>query len=99
MSPIQATVSPDKRRHALKSSHARGIVAARAAVTLPPPPHFLLGRTATGLWAIRDDAARKAGLFCSRAAALRFAQTESRDVNVAVTFLPEGLELDLAAAA
>jgi hypothetical protein len=64
----------------------------------PGPPHFLLGRTAEGLWAIRDEAARKAGLFCSRAAALRFAQTESRNANVAVTYLPEGLELGLEAA-
>jgi hypothetical protein len=99
MSPTQVADAAGNRRHAVKARHGQRLVATRATGALTPPPHFLLGRTAAGLWAIRDDAARKAGLFCSRAAALRFAQTESRDVNVAVTFLPEGLELGLDAAA
>jgi len=56
-------------------------------------PYFLLGVNATGAWVIRETTGRRAGLFSSREAAIRFAREESVDGNFIIVYCPEGLEL------
>jgi len=57
-------------------------------------PYFLLGLSSTGAWVIRETTGRRAGLFATRQAAIRFAREESVDGNFAIVYCPEGLELD-----
>ena len=57
-------------------------------------PYFLLGLSSTGAWVIRETAGRRAGLFSSREAAIRFAREESVDGNFTIVHCPEGLELE-----
>jgi len=57
-------------------------------------PYFLLGLSATGAWVIRETTGRRAGLFSSRQAAIRFAREESLDGNFTIVHCPEGLELE-----
>jgi hypothetical protein len=57
-------------------------------------PYFLLGLSATGAWVIRETTGRRAGLFSSRQAAIRFAREESPDGNFTIVHCPEGLELE-----
>jgi hypothetical protein len=58
--------------------------------------YFLLGQNAQGMWVIRESTGRKAGMFRSRAAALRFARLESPD-DFAVVHVNETMEFDYAA--
>lgn len=65
-------------------------------------PYFLLGLNAVGAWVIRETTGRRAGLFRSREAAIKFARDESPDGNFTILHQPDGLELspaDLARAA
>lgn len=57
-------------------------------------PYFLLGRSSTGAWVIRETTGQRAGLFASRQAAIRFARQESLDGNFTIVHCPEGLELE-----
>lgn len=57
-------------------------------------PYFLLGRNAAGLWAIRETTDRKAGLFRTRKAAIKYARDETLDGNFTIVHLPDGLELE-----
>jgi hypothetical protein len=57
-------------------------------------PYFLLGLSSTGAWVIRETTGRRAGLFSSRQAAIRFAREESLDGNFTIVHCPEGLELE-----
>ena len=57
-------------------------------------PYFLLGRNSAGCWVIRETSGRRAGLFCSRAAAIWYARDESPDGNFTILHQPEGLELE-----
>jgi hypothetical protein len=57
-------------------------------------PFFLLGRDRTGAWVIRETSGRLAGLFCSRAAAQRYARQESAEGDFSIVECPNGLELD-----
>jgi len=57
-------------------------------------PSFLLGTNAAGLWVIRETTGRKAGLFQSREAAVRYARDESADGNFTIFYRPEGLEFE-----
>jgi hypothetical protein len=59
--------------------------------------YFLLGQNARGLWVVRENTGKKAGLFVSREAALRFAQLESSDKHFAIVHVNDGLEFDYAA--
>jgi hypothetical protein len=59
--------------------------------------YFLLGQNARGLWVIRENSGKKAGVFVSREAALRFARLESADEHFAVVHVNEELEFDYAA--
>ena len=59
--------------------------------------YFLLGCNTRGQWVIRENSGRRAGVFLSRQAALRFARLESPDGQFAVVHLPDGLEFDHAA--
>lgn len=59
--------------------------------------YFQLGQNAHGLWVIRENTGRKAGVFLSREAALRFARLESPEELVAVVRMPGILEFDYAA--
>ena len=56
-------------------------------------PLFLLGTNSVGLWVIRETSGRKAGLFRTRNAAIRYARDESTDGNFTILHLPGGLEL------
>lgn len=59
--------------------------------------YFLLGQNARGLWVIRENSGRKAGVFMSRRAALRFARLESPDEHFAVVHVNDVVEFDYAA--
>jgi hypothetical protein len=59
--------------------------------------YFLLGQNARGLWVVRENTGKKAGLFVSREAALRFARLESSDEHFAIVHVNDGLEFDYAA--
>ncbi len=59
-------------------------------------PYFLLGRNAAGAWVIRETTGRRAGLFRTRDAAIKYARDESVDGNFTILHRPEGLEFDRA---
>jgi hypothetical protein len=65
-------------------------------LTTATAPYFVLGQNARGLWVIRESTGKKAGLFQSRQAALRFARLESPDQQFTVVHVPDGLEFDYA---
>ena len=58
-------------------------------------PSFLLGTNSAGLWVIRETTGRKAGLFQTREAAIRYAREESADGNCTIFYHPEGLEFEM----
>jgi hypothetical protein len=60
-------------------------------------PYFLLGLNAAGAWVLRETTGRRAGLFRTREAAIKFARDESPNGNFTILHWPEGLELDQAA--
>jgi hypothetical protein len=64
--------------------------------TRPAKPYFLIGQDAHGKWVIRESSGKKAGMFVSREAALRFARLESTDEHFAVVHVNGGLEFDYA---
>jgi hypothetical protein len=49
------------------------------------------------MWVVRESTGRRAGVFLSREAALRFARMESFDGHAAVVETNDGLEFDYAA--
>jgi len=57
-------------------------------------PYFLLGLNSRGVWVIRETTGRRAGLFRTREAAIKYAREESVDGNFTILHQPEGLELD-----
>ena len=57
-------------------------------------PYFLLGLNSTGQWVIRETTGRRAGLFRTREAAIRYARDESPSGNFTILHQPEGLELE-----
>ena len=57
-------------------------------------PHFLLGLDAAGHWVIRETSGRRAGLFRSREAAIKYARHESGDGNFTIIDWIGGLELE-----
>jgi len=57
-------------------------------------PYFLLGRNSRGVWVIRETTGRRAGLFRTREAAIKYAREESLNGNFTILYRPEGLELD-----
>jgi hypothetical protein len=59
-------------------------------------PYFLLGQNTQGMWVIRESTGKKAGMFRSREAALRFARLESPD-DFAVIHVNDTMEFDYAA--
>jgi hypothetical protein len=59
--------------------------------------YFVLGQNARGQWVIRENTGKKAGVFTSRAAALRFARLESADGHFAVVHVNDEVEFDYAA--
>jgi hypothetical protein len=59
-------------------------------------PYFLIGQDARGSWIIRESTGKKAGMFSSREAALRFARLQSTDEHFAVVHVNGGLEFDYA---
>jgi hypothetical protein len=56
--------------------------------------YFLLGLNCDGVWVIRETSGRRAGLFRSREAAIKFARDESPDGNFTILHQPQGLELE-----
>jgi hypothetical protein len=57
-------------------------------------PYFLLGLNSRGVWVIRETTGRRAGLFRTREAAIKYAREESLNGNFTILHQPEGLELD-----
>jgi hypothetical protein len=57
-------------------------------------PFFLLGCNSAGYWVIRETSGRRAGLFRTREAALKYARDESPNGNFTILHQPEGLELE-----
>ena len=57
-------------------------------------PYFLLGQNAAGAWAIRETTGLRAGLFCTRPAAIKYARNVSPSGNFTILYQPEGLELE-----
>ena len=57
-------------------------------------PYFLLGLNSAGAWVIRESTGRRAGLFRTREAAIKYARDESPDGNFTIMHRPEGLELE-----
>lgn len=58
-------------------------------------PYFVLGLNAQGAWVIRETTGRRAGLFRTREAAIKYARDESPNGNFTILYRPEGLELEL----
>jgi hypothetical protein len=65
---------------------------------LPTAPAlcFLIGLDAAGHWVIREITGRRAGLFRTREAAIKYARDESTNGNVTIVHQPQGLELEAA---
>jgi hypothetical protein len=57
-------------------------------------PLFLLGLDAAGHWVIRETTGRRAGLFRTRQAAIKYARDESGDGNFTIVDHIEGLEFE-----
>ena len=57
-------------------------------------PFFLLGLNSAGHWVIRETTGRRAGLFSTRAAAIKYARNESADGNFTIVDQIEGLEFE-----
>jgi hypothetical protein len=57
-------------------------------------PFFLLGRNAAGNWVIRETTGRRAGLFRTREAAIKYARDESWDGNFTIVDQLDGLEFE-----
>jgi len=57
-------------------------------------PYFLLGLNSAGSWVIRETTGRRAGLFRTRKAAIKYARDESLSGNFTILHVPEGLELE-----
>jgi hypothetical protein len=57
-------------------------------------PYFLLGLNSDGLWVIRETSGRRAGLFATREAAIKFAREESPKGLFTILQQPQGLELE-----
>jgi hypothetical protein len=55
-------------------------------------PFFLLGLNSAGHWVIRETTGRRAGLFSTREAAIKYAREESADGNFTIVDQIEGLE-------
>jgi hypothetical protein len=55
---------------------------------------FLLGLNAAGAWVLREITGKRAGLFRTREAAIKYARDEHRSGNVTILHRPEGLELE-----
>jgi len=89
---VQRRQIRDKGR-AMSLNFVAGVDFARQLPTATAP-YFLLGLSSTGAWVIRETAGRRAGLFSSREAAIRFAREESVDGNFTIVHCPEGLELE-----
>src|SRR5215510_6639767 len=82
-----------EERRVMSLNRVPGIDCARQLPTATAP-YFLLGLSSTGAWVIRETTGRRAGLFSSREAAIRFAREESLDGNFTIVYCPEGLELE-----
>ena len=57
-------------------------------------PFFLLGRNAAGDWVIRETTGRRAGLFRTRQAAIKYARDETCDGNFIIVEQLDGLEFE-----
>jgi hypothetical protein len=57
-------------------------------------PYFLLGQNLAGAWVIRETTGRRAGLFRTREAAIKYARDESPSGHFTILHQPEGLELE-----
>jgi hypothetical protein len=57
-------------------------------------PFFLLGLNSAGHWVIRETTGRRAGLFSTRDAAIKYARDESADGKFIIVNQIEGLEFE-----
>jgi hypothetical protein len=65
----------------------------------PAPDSFFVGMDSHGNWVVQDAGHRRGGLFVDRAAALKFAKSESGDHPLTVVMVPEPFELDMSGTA
>jgi hypothetical protein len=54
---------------------------------------FLMGRNSAGRWVVREANGRRAGIFRTREAAMKYVRDESAHGNVTILDQPDGLEL------
>lgn len=57
-------------------------------------PYFLLGLSASGLWVVRETTGKRAGIFRSREAAIKYVRSESLGSDFTILYQPEGLEFE-----
>lgn len=75
-------------------------LALAAAIDLPKrlptatAPYFLLGLNSGGLWVVRESTGKRAGIFRTREAAIKYARDESAGGNFTILHRPDGLELE-----
>jgi hypothetical protein len=60
------------------------------------PRAFLLGRNSAGRWIVRESNERRAGVFRTREAAIKYIRDESAHGTVTILDQPAGLELGAA---
>ena len=92
-----AAYLPDIDRFARRSCHVTALVAGidfPSQLPTATAPYFLLGQNLAGAWVIRETTGRRAGLFRTRDAAIKFARDESPTGNFTILHQPEGLELE-----
>lgn len=56
-------------------------------------PYFLLGLNSAGSWVVRETTGRRAGIFRTREAAIKYVRGESAGGSFAIVYQPDGLEL------
>ena len=78
--------------HRDRSAASRELRRPDSAILNEAIPVFAIGRSQSGLWIARDCDSSAGGAFLSKAAAIRFAKHTGG--ACAVTFVPDGLELD-----
>lgn len=69
-------------------------VVSRKRFSAASAPNFLLGLSASGLWVVRETTGRRAGIFRTREAAIKYVRRESIDDNFTILYQPDGLEFD-----
>jgi hypothetical protein len=91
--------SPDKPKAQIPNTKAATVTKLKR----PDPtilnesiPLFFIGKNSAGLWVARESEGRTGGIFLLKSSAISFAKRESMPGGCALSFVPDGLELDIA---